>query len=269
MTGSCVAFEGDGHGGRSQGTRQWVGIEGKEVTMEKTRNILSKRRSHVVLMAVGTCLGLGGVLASSAAAQGLVRDSDAFPVIGGRYESLNSAMHSTGLFDTEIVSMSLVGNASSSQIFPLGLDNGTWHVDSFFDVFTELSVDGGAPQVESFFDVFFDITVTDVDDRVGLTGLEGELVQMELAGPARLPDGTAVVLRESPTQSSRGPLSITDIGGGLYHIDSFFDVFTELWVDGGSFAPGDVPLQMVLMPEPATLVLLTLGGSAMIRRRRK
>jgi len=53
-----------------------------------------------------------------------------------------------------------------------------------------------------------------------------EMLQLDLvAGPA--------LIRESPTRPSLGRTSITDLGGGTWRIDSFFDVFTELSVDGG------------------------------------
>ena len=45
--------------------------------------------------------------------------------------------------------------------------------------------------------------------------------------------GHDIQIRESPTLASLGETYIMDIGGGLYDIDSFFDVFTELSVDGG------------------------------------
>jgi hypothetical protein len=48
-----------------------------------------------------------------------------------------------------------------------------------------------------------------------------------------IPGVGTVEIRESPAIASEGQTIITDIGGGLYHIDSFFDVFTELSVDGG------------------------------------
>ena len=77
------------------------------------------------------------------------------------------------------------------------------------------------------------------------------------------------MIREDPTRASLGSTDITDIGGGLYHIDSFFDVFTELSVDGGSsWSACDYSTRMYLVPEPVTLVLLALGGLAAIRRRR-
>jgi hypothetical protein len=53
-----------------------------------------------------------------------------------------------------------------------------------------------------------------------------ELLQLDLVGGP-------FMIRESPSRPSTGKTAITDLGGGLYHIDSFFDVFTELSLDGG------------------------------------
>ena len=50
-----------------------------------------------------------------------------------------------------------------------------------------------------------------------------------------VPGGPPILIREDPAQASVGQTTITDLGGGLYHIDSFFDVFTELSVDGEGF----------------------------------
>ena len=41
------------------------------------------------------------------------------------------------------------------------------------------------------------------------------------------------MVRESPTLASLGQTTITDIGGGSFKIDSFFDIFTKLSLDNG------------------------------------
>ena len=60
----------------------------------------------------------------------------------------------------------------------------------------------------------------------GPTNVTGTF-QTEMLGMSLIGTG-GVMIRESPTLQSLGQTKITDIGGGLYHIDSFFDVFTEL-----------------------------------------
>ena len=96
-----------------------------------------------------------------------------------------------------------------------------------------------------------------------------EMLALNIAG-GNLPPG--VMLRESPTRQSLGKTTITQLPGGGYHIDSFFDIFTELSLDGGqTWTPSDGVGRVTLVPEPSSVVLAILGGAGLItlaRRRR-
>ena len=68
------------------------------------------------------------------------------------------------------------------------------------------------------------------------------------------------MIRESPTLASTGITTYQYIGGP-YHIDSFFDVFTELSIDGGqTWTAGNAPLHLVGdVPEPSGTALALLA----------
>ena len=71
-----------------------------------------------------------------------------------------------------------------------------------------------------------------------------EIMSMGLSGSV---GGMDIVVKESPTLQSWGETTVTDIGSGQYQVDSFFDVFTELSVDGGdTFAPSNNVVAIVL-----------------------
>lgn len=97
-----------------------------------------------------------------------------------------------------------------------------------------------------------------------------EMLQMNLTL------GGGVMIRESPTLASLGQTKIQTIGGGNFHIDSFFDVFTELSLDGGGTwipSTGSAHVNLVV-PEPSSVMLgglavAGLGVSALRRRKAK
>src|SRR5262249_33756361 len=99
-----------------------------------------------------------------------------------------------------------------------------------------------------------------------------EMISMNLVG-----GGGTVMIRESPTLLSQGLTQVQPTTGG-FQIDSFFDVFTELSVDGGaSWIPnsegsGSTHVVFGQVPEPGTLALLGMGLAAEVagcRRGRK
>lgn len=109
----------------------------------------------------------------------------------------------------------------------------------------------------------------------GTAVYDTELLQLDLVGLNGLPPGVPEMrLRESPTKASTGKTSIRSLPGGQYLVDSFFDVFTELSLDGGqSWIPASGSMHLETVPEPSTAVLGALGtvivcGWAASRKRR-
>jgi hypothetical protein len=275
----------------------------------------------------------------------------------------------TGSWDTEILSMSLSGDVggvlieirespslpSPGRTTVLDNGDGTFEIDSFFDVFVELSVDGGpfqpqtseaarldlqpvtptvilsgpglppeanpadcaqltsaylssglhavypngieisdptyacftnvatsidpgtGDETESFdlvLEGFFDLGAGPVPTMLTGPGqfvtrgkgssstgtFQTEILSLSLSGDV---GGFAVELRESPLAPSPGQVRVLDIGGGSYQIDSFFDVFTELSIDGGPFQPQTSEadrIQLIELPEPAQWLSLLSGA---------
>jgi hypothetical protein len=137
-------------------------------------------------------------------------------------------------------------------------------------------VTGGVPQPEFHVMTFPPLipnTRTLVFDRYHPDGtlrdtgvFSTEMVQMNMTGPG-------FMIRESPTRQSTGQTTITAIGGGRYHIDSFFDVFTDLSIDGGNtWIPSTTSNRMTLVPEPSSIALVGMGIAGLAgmwwRRRR-
>jgi hypothetical protein len=86
-----------------------------------------------------------------------------------------------------------------------------------------------------------------------------EMLSMSLTG---MVGATKVEIQESPTLQSLGQVDIADLGGGLWQIDSFFDVFTELSIDDGPWMPQtSAAARIVLVDAGATPVEPTAWGA--------
>jgi hypothetical protein len=86
-----------------------------------------------------------------------------------------------------------------------------------------------------------------------------ELLSMSLTGSSAY---GPFMIRESPTLASTGQTTITSLGGGQYQIHSFFDVFTELSLDGGQTwmpSAGSSHVTLEPVPEPSGIGLLVAG----------
>jgi hypothetical protein len=95
----------------------------------------------------------------------------------------------------------------------------------------------------------------------------GEVIQIELV-QLDLVSADGFHLRESPTRQSTGHTIYNPNAGGGYRIDSFFDVFTELSLDGGqTWTEGSNPLRVeIQQPGPTPTRTPTWGLVKMLYR---
>lgn len=156
----------------------------------------------------------------------------------------------------------------------------TFSSSGFFDVFTEISLDfSGSPR---YFPHTVNPTVmnlagqatlhrggsglyknlplevviqtTPVSSSDGSTTFDTEMLSLNITGGAVLP---GVMIRESPTRASTGKLLIRESPTlpSRKLVESFFDVFTELSVDGGaSWTPASTPIRIEAKIKPTVLI---------------
>jgi hypothetical protein len=189
-------------------------------------------------------------LGSDVGATGVVSPTDAFPPPVGQYVSLNTAPHTDGLSLQAEYEMRLVAGLSLSPLSLASLPPGNYQVDSFFDVFVEIDLPGLVGPQATFPDsigLFVDIL-----NSSGATGSgeswDTEILSMSLTGDV---GGQQVVIREDPNRASTGQTTVTDLGNVQFQIDSFFDVYTEISIDGGPWVPSDNALHLELVPAPS------------------
>ena len=115
-------------------------------------------------------------------------------------------------------------------------------VSSFFDVFTEVSLDGSTWSPSSNVQKAWCFGVKVHDDGASRY-YDTEMYQLDV------PSGSSasVMLRESPTRASTGRVSSTLMSDGKFHVSSFFDIFTEISLDGGAtWSPSTSPTHIEL-----------------------
>jgi len=101
-----------------------------------------------------------------------------------------------------------------------------------------------------------------------------QMLSMDLTGNVL---GHAVEIMLDPNMLTLGMTSITpETGPGAFHIDSFFDIFTEISIDGSPFTPstGSTRVTLQTIPEPSALVTGAIAATVGLaytgwRRRRK
>ena len=185
---------------------------------------------------------------------GSVASNDQVPRPGDVYTDVNNAFvkswSTSGDADdrpTEEVSFYFTPlNGQSPTPTPSG-----WSIDSTFNFTYNVDLRRGN-------DPFTTHTGTGTAHVVGTAplGLEPRAFEMEMLSfdISGVYNGVSpFLIRESPTIASTGNTTIESLAGGQYRIDSFFDVFTEMSVDGGQ-------TWFPMVPEPSTAMLMILAA---------
>jgi len=187
-----------------------------------------------------------------------------------------------GMIDIEMVSLSL--RSVGPMIVNPPEPTGQFTVDSFFDIEYQINATNGndppSHVIDSFFDVQYSMEVTPDRTVVLPSGDEQRTFDIELVAlnltssqPIDLtgePDfNLAIQLQEGFPAGSDGHVTVLKLAGGgnEFQVDSFFDVFVELSIDGGSPIPSTQNSQVRLfssVPEPSTCVMFALGLAAAI-----
>jgi hypothetical protein len=100
--------------------------------------------------------------------------------------------------------------------------------------------------------------------NVGDTGtFNTQMTSLNLSGSV---GGHSVDIQIDPNTATTGSTTISDIGGGMFHINSFFDVFTDISLDHGPFIPSSGASHVSVQPgpEPSTFVLAGLGALGLL-----
>ncbi len=154
---------------------------------------------------------------------------------------------------------------------PIIAFSGGNEVESFGSYFTgDVSVNG-TPVGEAVLSGLVDVTVfgRTSDSETGSFATE---ITFDLTGSLG-GNSIEVITNPNPADASDGDTTISANGNGTYHITSYFDIFTELSLNGGPIEEpvggGSVHVDLEA-PEPASLSLLAaaLAGLGLVRRRR-
>jgi len=223
------------------------------------------------MLFAGVVAAIGSLALAVPASAALTTSSPTIPPVGGVFTSTDVQLYSISGFSLTLRNMELTMNAPITQS-----PSGANELENFMATLNGLS-DINITGTGSFPNVPASSSGAGSSFAFGKAGptatgtFDTEMLSLNLSGSTAL---GPFMIRESPTRASTGRTTITPLGGGTFLIDSFFDVFTELSIDGGqNWIPNaNGSSRLTLVPEPSSVVLACIGGiaaaGAMWRRRR-
>lgn len=109
----------------------------------------------------------------------------------------------------------------------------------------QISIDGGVTFVHRRAPAVAQVAVLRSVAPDPVETFDTEMLQLDISGGDLPP---LVLVRESPTLASRGGVTMELMQGGNYRLSSFFDIYTEISVDGGAtWAPGNAPTRVTIV----------------------
>ncbi len=164
----------------------------------------------------------------------------------------NGSGLTVGLSGLELTGLSAV-NAGNNLPGNTPGNTSTEQFTSFFDVF--VSINGG-PAIESTGTGTETVTLTRVNGTGDTGSFNTQLTALDLPGSVA---GHSAVLTADTSNPSVGSTTISNASGGDFRINSFFDIFTDLSIDGGALIPqANGPTVLTLEPAPDTSSTLPL-----------
>ncbi len=106
--------------------------------------------------------------------------------------------------------------------------------------------------------------------RFGAGTFSSEITSLDLSGSFIGSTGRQTIdLMLDPAQMSTGEITaaLMSTGPEVWQLSGFFNVFTELSINGAPFVPGPVSFGSLGTPEPASYLLIGLGLAFLLTRR--
>lgn len=221
-------------------------------------------RGRWQLIALGVASAIVLLLPVAALAAPVQVGSDCIPPLEAEYVGVFHQLYAAGLIDLRNPIHDRFTHCDPPPPPPPGSET----VHSFGSrIKMEVSTDGGSTHQPHQAPAQVTVRVHNSGpDGTGGTLYDTEMLQLDLSG-GTLPPG--VLIRESPTLQSTGKTTIDPSPGGGFKVDSFFDIFTELSVDGGqSWMPSEgSPGHMVMdLPQPTPTRRQTWGAVKLMYR---